>query len=289
MPEELVTVAGVRLCLQSFGSRANPALLLVGGATASMDWWDVELCELLAAQNLFVTRYDHRDTGRSESSPAGHPSYSSEDLATDPLRILDALGVARAHLVGLSMGGGIGQHLGATRPDRLLTLTLIATSPAGERADQRRLSPPEPRVSTLFERPLPEPRWDDRTAVVEYLVDGQRPYAGSLGSDDDRVRRLASIVVDRTEDIEASMKNHWLAESAGSDPFRLADLAVPTLVMHGTTDPFFPFDHGEALAAEIPGATLVPLEGMGHEVPPPALWDVVVAAIRRHISRVTEA
>ncbi len=288
MPEELVTIAGVRLCLQSFGSRTDPALLLVGGAAASMDWWDVELCELLAAQNLFVTRYDHRDTGRSESSPVGHPSYSTEDLATDPLRILDALGVARAHLVGLSMGGGIGQQLAATRPDRLLTLTLIATSPTGERADQRRLSPPEPRVSTLFESPPPEPRWDERAAVVQYLVDGNRPYAGSLGFDEDRMRRLATIVVDRTADIAASMKNHWLTESAGTDRFRLADIEVPTLVLHGTTDPFFPFDHGQALGAEIAGATLVPLEGMGHEVPPPSLWDVVVPTIRRHTSTVPE-
>lgn len=118
MAERLVTVDGVELCLETFGDRTDPALLLIGGAAASMDWWDVGFCQRLADGGRFVVRYDHRDTGNSVTSPVGEPSYSSQDLATDPLRILDALGIARAHLVGLSMGGGIAQHLAARHPDR---------------------------------------------------------------------------------------------------------------------------------------------------------------------------
>ncbi|MEN3268421.1 MAG: hypothetical protein V7646_5315 [Pseudonocardia sp.] len=279
MAERLVTMDGVELCLETFGDRVDPALLLISGMAASMDWWDVGFCERLAGEGRFVVRYDHRDTGRSVASPVGKPSYSSDDLATDPLRILDALGIRRAHVAGISMGGGIAQHLAARHRDRLFTITLIATSPAGARADQKGLPPIERRLAATFENPTPAPVWNDRAAVVDYLVDGERPFAGSLGFDEDRVRRLANIVVDRTRDIAASMTNHWVLEGGSAARFRLADIEVPTMVLHGTADPLFPFGHGEALAAEIPNASLVPLDGMGHEMPPPQLWDVVVPAI----------
>lgn len=207
------------------------------------------------------------------------------DLTTDSLRILDALGVAHAHLVGVSAGGGIPQELAALHPGRVLTITLIATSPAGARADQTPLPPMEPRLAATFNDPAPEPAWDDRAAVVDHLVEDERNLAGSLGLDEDRTRHLASIVVDRTRNVQASMTNHWiLIEHDSPVQFRLADITVPTLVLHGTADPLFPLGHGEALATEISGARLLPLEGMGHEVPPPQLWDIVVPAIVRHTS-----
>jgi pimeloyl-ACP methyl ester carboxylesterase len=283
MTEHVVRLpGGLELCVEPFGDPSDPTLLLIGGATASMDWWEVAFCERLATGGRYVVRYDHRDTGRSSASPAGSPTYTGDDLATDPLRVLDALGVARAHLVGLSMGGGIAQQLAAHRPHRVRTLTLIATSAAGERRDRRPLPPPEPRVAATFADPAPHPDWTDAEAVVAYLVEGERPYAGSLGFDEERVRRVARTVVRRTRDVAAATTNHWLLADEGADPFRMADIGAPTLVLHGTDDPMFPLAHGEALAAEIPGATLLPLDGMGHEVPPPQLWDVVVPAIVRH-------
>ena len=282
MAERIVAINGVDLCVETFGEPTDPAVLLIAGAAQSMDAWEVPFCARLAAEGRFVIRYDHRDTGRSRASPAGKPTYTEDDLTTDPLRVLDALGLAAAHLVGVSMGGGISQQLAATSRDRVLTATLIATSPAGERAGHGRLPSMEPRIAEAFEHPAPEPNWSDREAVVTYLVEAERPFAGSLGLDEERARRIAGIVVDRTVDIAASVTNHWLLAGDSSDPFRMADIHVPTLVMHGTTDPVFPFAHGEALAAEIPGATLIPLKGMGHEIPPPPLWDVVVAAIAKH-------
>jgi pimeloyl-ACP methyl ester carboxylesterase len=163
----------------------------------------------------------------------------------------------------------------------VLTITLIATSPAGERADPAELPRPAPRILATFDDPVPDPAWDDRAAVIDHLVAAERPFAGALGIDEARLRRIAGVVVDRTANMAASVTNHWVVEG-GPGPFRLADIAVPTLVLHGTTDPFFPPAHGQALAAEIPHATLVLLEGMGHEVPPPRLWDVVVDAICKH-------
>jgi pimeloyl-ACP methyl ester carboxylesterase len=279
--DRLVAIDGVQLCLETFGNSADRPLLLIGGATASMDWWPTELCTTLAAAGRFVIRYDHRDTGRSEASPPGRPTYSGAELATDPLRILDALDIGSAHLVGISMGGAIAQQLAAQHADRVRSVTLIATSPAGTRVDQHPLPPMEPRVEAAFADPAPDPAWDDHAAVVGYIVDAQRPYAGALGFDEDRVRAIATTVVERTRDVAASMKNHWVAVGGESDsaPFRLADITVPALVLHGTTDPFFPLPHGEALAAELPSATLIALGGMGHEVPPPELWDIVVPAI----------
>ena len=266
MAEELVDLGDVALCVESFGDPDAPTLLLLSGAAESMDGWDPAWCRELAAGGRRVVRYDHRDTGRSEASPPGRPAYAGTELARDALRILDALGVGRAHLVGLSMGGGIAQELAAHHPDRVATLTLIASSPAGRRTDSSALPGPEPRVAAAFSDPAPEPDWGDRGAVADYLVEAYRPYAGSLGFDEPAMRRLVELVIDRTKDIEAATKNHWLL-TGDSEEFAMADIAAPTLVLHGTTDPMFPFPHGEALAREIPDANLVPMPGMGHERP----------------------
>lgn len=284
MAERLETVSGVELCLETFGDPEDPALLLIGGAAASMDWWDSELCQRLADEGHLVIRYDHRDTGRSETSPEGRPEYSADDLANDPLRLLSALGIDRAHLVGLSMGGGIAQQLAAHAPERVLTLTLIATSPAGDSAGCQSLPPMEPRLAARFAEPSPDPHWNDRAAVIDHLVESERLFAGPRAFDEERIRRLAGIVFDRTRNMGASMKNHWILSGDDSPAFRLADIRSPTLVLHGTADPLFPFAHGECLAAEIPNAALVPLPGMGHQTPPPPLWDLVVRAITQHTS-----
>ena len=101
--------AGVELCIDEYGDSGDPTILLIAGAAASMDLWEPELCQQLADAGRHVIRYDHRDTGRSTTSPPGQPSYRSEDLFRDPVRLLDAIGQDQAHLVGLSMGGGIAQ------------------------------------------------------------------------------------------------------------------------------------------------------------------------------------
>lgn len=273
----MVLANGVELCVQTFGDPKSPAILLIGGAATSMDWWEEEFCERLAAGPRFVIRYDLRDTGQSVSYEPGAPQYGGPDLVTDAVGLLDALRLARAHVVGMSMGGGIAQRLALDHADRVASLTLIATSPGG--AD---LPPMSDELRAWFEEPPPEPDWSDRQAVVDYIVEDLREHAGTLPFDEEEMRALAGRIVDRTVNIASSMKNHYLLEGGEPVRLRLDELTAPTLVLHGTDDPLFPFGHAEALAAEIPGARLLALEGMGHELPPRPIWDQVVAAILDH-------
>jgi pimeloyl-ACP methyl ester carboxylesterase len=278
----IVEANGVELCVQTFGDTADPALLLIAGAAGSMDWWEDALCERLAAAGCFVIRYDHRDTGQSASYPPGAPGYNGRDLVEDAIGVLDALAVGPAHVVGMSAGGGIAQELALLQPDRVASLTLLSTSPAVSREiDVPALPPPSEELRKRFAEPLPEPDWSDRAAVVDYLVEDWRPFFGSGGFDEPALRELAARVIERTRNIASSMKNHWVMEQGEPVRARLGDIRAPTLVIHGTDDPLFPYAHAEALAAEIPGARLLPLAGVGHEYPPPATWDEIVPAILR--------
>ncbi|MBE1875807.1 alpha/beta fold hydrolase [Myceligenerans pegani] len=277
---------GGELCAESFGDPADPALLLISGLSAAMDWWDAGFCRALATGGRFVIRYDHRDTGASRTDPPGEPSYTGRDLAEDALRVLDAYDVDRAHLAGISAGGGIAQEIALEWPERVASLTLVSTSAAvplapGKSVDDAGLPPSAPEVRELFTNPPPDPDWSDARAVVDHLVAQERVYAAA-GFDEGFARRIAGQVVARSVN-PASSGNHWtLAEGEPLAAGRtLADLRAPTVVLHGDADPFFLLPHGQALAEAVPGARFVPLEGVGHQVPPPAAWRVVVDEMLR--------
>jgi pimeloyl-ACP methyl ester carboxylesterase len=176
---------------------------------------------------------------------------------------------------------GIAQRIAVCHPDRVASLTLISTSP-GPGPD---LPPAAERVRRLFAEPPPAPDWTDRAAVVGYMVEGERAFAGAHPVDEDRVREIAGRAFDRTRDMAASQTNHWIIDGGGPVRSGLGGIAAPTLVIHGTADPLFPLGHAEALAREIPGAELLALGGTGHQMPPPHTWDSVVAAILRVTSR----
>jgi pimeloyl-ACP methyl ester carboxylesterase len=129
---------------------------------------------------------------------------------------------------------------------------------------------------------VPLPDWAERSAVIDYLVGYERQLEGAEYFDEAHVRALVERIVDRTSDMAASMTNHAVAEEGELAPGRLDQIAAPTLVIHGTADPLFPFGHGEALAGGIPRARLLPLEGVGHQMPPRPWWPSVIAAILRH-------
>lgn len=283
MGERIVRIAGVDICADTAGDPADPAILLIGGASAALDWWPDEFCDRLAAGGRYVIRYDHRDTGRSATYPPGRPGYHAADLESDAAGLITELAGGRAHVVGVSMGGGLAQSLGVRRPSMVASLTLIATSPISRRVSTEPLPSVAPRVADAFAHPQPDPDWTDRDSVIAYLLAQEELYAAG-GFDPELTREIAGRVFDRSASI-ASAANHGLVvgEDDGDDgPADLAALAVPTLVIHGAEDPMFPPAHGRALAAEIPGAALLTLERMGHQVPPRSTWDVVVPAILRH-------
>src|SRR5689334_6724496 len=122
--ERMIERDGVRLCTESFGDPADPPVILVMGMSASMLWWDEGFCRMLAAGGRFVVRYDHRDTGRSQTDEPGRPTYTGMDLVGDIARVLDAYGIGAAHVLGLSMGGGLAQVLALDRPERVASLVL---------------------------------------------------------------------------------------------------------------------------------------------------------------------
>jgi pimeloyl-ACP methyl ester carboxylesterase len=272
---EIVEANGVRLCAQRFGHAHEPAILLIHGAAASMDAWDTEFCTRLAEAGRHVIRYDHRDTGESVSYPPGRPGYAMRDLAEDAVGLLDAFGLARAHLVGRSMGGGLALLAALEHPARVASLTLVGTSPGG---------PGLPPMSRAFldaiERTGPD--WSDRAAALEHVIGMLRIFSGpSRHFDEAALRREIPLGLARTTNVASSQINHFAMDPGPPLRHRLGEIAAPALVIHGDSDPVFPLGHAEALAREIPGARLLVLEGTGHELPP-AHYDLVIEHLARH-------
>jgi pimeloyl-ACP methyl ester carboxylesterase len=273
----MVEANGVELCTEPFGDPADPPVLLVMGLGASMLWWKEGLCRLLAEGGRFVIRYDHRDTGRSVTYEPGRPQYTGADLVADAVGVLDAYGIAAAHVVGVSAGGAFAQLLALAFPNRVSSLVLISTSPATP--GDRSLPPPTERFNSFLASA--EVDWSDHESVIEYLVAYERMLAGGVRPFDDAAwRELVRRDVERAHDIAAS-QNHSLAAEGDVSSEPMSSIAAPTLVIHGTADPMFPLAHGRALAQEIPGARLLTLERAGHGVDR-ADWERIARAIHAH-------
>jgi pimeloyl-ACP methyl ester carboxylesterase len=277
LAERMIEVNGVELCTEPLGDPADPPILLVMGIGGSMLWWEEGFCRMLVEGGRFVIRYDHRDTGRSVTYESGRPEYTGADLVADAVGVLDAYRIPAAHVVGVSAGGAFAQLLALGFPDRILSLVLISTSPA---------TPGERRLPSATERyarflATAEVDWSDQESVIEYLVDYSRVLAGGERPfDEAAIRTLVSRDVARARNIAAS-ENHGVIADGEVSRKSLSSIAVPTLVIHGTADPMFPAEHGQALAAEIPGARLLTLDGAGHGVER-ADWGTIVRAIIGH-------
>jgi pimeloyl-ACP methyl ester carboxylesterase len=275
--ERMIEANGVELCAEAFGDPADPPILLVMGIGGSMLWWEEGFCRMLAYGGRFVIRYDHRDTGRSVTYEPGRPEYTGADLVADAFGVLDAYGISAAHVVGVSAGGAFAQLLALAFPDRVLSLVLISTSPA---------TPGERRLPSATERyarfvATAEVDWSDDGSVIEYLVGYARVLAGGERPFDQvAARDLVRRDVERARNI-ASSENHGAIADGEVSRKPLSSIAVPTLVIHGTADPMFPPEHGQALAADIPCARLLTLNGAGHGVER-ADWETIVQAIIEH-------
>jgi pimeloyl-ACP methyl ester carboxylesterase len=279
MTERVISTNGVELCTESFGDPADPPILLVMGLSGSMLWWEDGFCGSLASYGRFVIRYDHRDTGRSTTYEPGHPGYTGSDLRADAVGVLDGYGLAAAHLVGVSAGGALVQLLALDLPARVLSLVLISTSPAvsGDPG-----LPPPSAAFTRFVRSATVD-WSDVDSEIDYLVAYARVLAGEERRfEEAEVRELVRRDAARACDF-AALQNHDLLADDDKPRKPLSSIEAPTLVIHGTADPMFPLPHGQALADEIPGARLLPLEGAGHGVQQ-VDWDTITQAIADHTS-----
>jgi len=276
LTERMIEATGVELCTEPFGDPADPPILLIHGNGASMLWWEERFCRMLADGGRFVIRYDHRDTGRSATYEPGRPGYTGGDMVADAAGVLDAYGIEAAHVAGVSSGGAMAQLLALDFPDRVRSLALISTSRAVSGGGP--LPPPTEEFMDFVSRARVD--WSDRESVIEYLVDYWRVLSGSRAFDGAGTRDLVRRDVERARDFAAA-QNHELVGDGERPRGGLSSITAPTLVIHGTADPMFPIGHGEALADEIPSASLLTLEGAGHGVER-ADWQVITAAILEH-------
>lgn len=277
MTERMIHANGVELCTEPFGDPADPPILLVMGIGASMLWWEEGFCRMLADRGRFVLRYDHRDTGRSVTYPPGRPGYTGTDLVADAAGVLDAYGIAAAHVVGVSAGGAFAQGLALDYPDHVRSLVLLSTT-AAVPGDRALSSPTEAFMRFVTSA---EADWSDASSVIEYLVSYSRMLAGGRRAfDETAVRELVRRDVERARDFAAA-HNHDAIPDDQRQRQPLSSIQVPTLVIHGTADPMFPPEHGQALAREIPGARLLLLEDAGHGIDR-ADWETIVRAIVDH-------
>ena len=261
----------IRLATEAFGDPNDPPVLLVMGATASMLGWPDAFCAALAGRGLHVIRFDHRDTGQSTTAPPGEATYAVEDLAGDVIAILDAYGIDKANLAGMSLGGYIAQMLAVARPERVASLTLIASEPLGW--DGAAL----PHISQAFLDhfgTLGSLDWSDRGAVADFLIESERLCAGTGAPfDEDRERARVERVMSRTDSLP-SMFNHGALAACEDWTGRFREIGCPVLIVHGAEDPILPVENGKAIAAGIPGASLVVFPGIGHEIPLPAIPEI---------------
>jgi pimeloyl-ACP methyl ester carboxylesterase len=282
MPEHVIRSAGVELATEAFGDRQSPAVLLIMGAMASMLWWPADLCQRLARRGRYVIRYDQRDTGHSTKYPPGQAHYTTEEMVDDTMRVLDGHSIAAAHFVGMSLGAMVGQIAAIKYPARVASLTAISSSPVV--VDRSHL----PGCSARFTEHLAAAEsvdWSNRTQVIDYMIADAHVLAGTgRAPEDAQVRAFVERDYDRSGGYEHAL-NHGALKIADTWRGRLAQIKAPLLVIHGTADPVYPFEHGVALSQAVAGAKLVRLHGGGHELHP-ADWDTIVEAIITHTNTV---
>ena len=291
MPQ--TTQNAVTLEYETHGDPANPPLLLIMGLGAQLTLWPIELVDALVERGYFVIRHDNRDIGLSTKfTESGVPDmsgvvaalmtgkkpdipYTLSDMAGDAMAVLDAAGVAKAHIVGASMGGMIAQLVAVEHPDRVLSLTSIMSS-TGNPA----LPPARPEAMAALTAPM-APDADLATILVRGALVSKA--IGSPGYPADAARLRANVKRDfkRSFHPTGAMRHMAAIVADGDRRARLKGVATPTLVIHGADDPLVPVEGGRDTAAAISGATILEVPGMGHDLPL-ALVDTIADAIARH-------
>ncbi len=294
--ERIAQANGIEICYETFGEPDSPPLLLIMGLGGQMISWDDAFCEALAQHGFYVIRFDNRDVGRSTRFPEAKPPsvrelmaavwrnkpldipYTLSDMANDAVGLLQALGIASAHIVGISMGGMIAQLVAIHHPDRVRSLTSIMSS-TGE--PERRLFL-RPKVLLALIRPGPT----DPEGQIEHGIKVWRLMQGpDQPFDVERARRNIERARERGDSPDGMARQLAAIVAAGSRKEALSKVTAPTLVIHGEADPLLSVQSGIATAQAIPGARLLLLPGVGHGIPVSAA-PKIVAAIVEHATQV---
>ena len=292
MTTDQATVNGVRLAYEDRGPRDAPSILLVMGLGGQLTLWPDEFVDALVARGFRTIRYDNRDVGLSTRfEAAGVPNlkwmfvkaaiglpvrsaYSLADMAADGIALLDHLGIARAHVVGASMGGMIAQHIAARYPQRALSLTSIMSTTGNRRLPRAR----KEAMQVLANRPM----GGDPEAMIAYSVRAAR-VIGSPGypAEEERLQRRVRADYERGFYPQGVARQMAAIVADGDRRSMLKRVTAPTLVIHGEDDPLVPPAGGRDTAASIAGARLMTIPGMGHDLPL-ALVDTLADAIAGH-------
>lgn len=271
--------AQIDIAYEQRGNPEHPTVLLIMGLASQMVHWPLGFLQSLLARELHVVRFDNRDSGHSthmhDAPPPDLPaalggdfssaSYTLSDMAADAVGLLDALGIEAAHVVGASMGGGIAQTIAIEHPTRVLSLTSMMFTTGNMSVGQAH---PET-AKALFGGPPPRTREESiQASVRRYEVVGSPGYP----VDSAAIAELAALAYDRDHDELAIARQAVATVASGDRTERLRAIDVPTLVVHGLADTLCDPSGGRATAAAIPGAELVLIEGMGHNIPP-GLWE----------------
>ncbi len=275
---------GIEIEYEEFGDPKAAPLLLITGLGAQMISWDDAFCEQLAASGFHVIRFDNRDSGLSTRMEAAgppdmaaalggdlNPAYTLDDMAADAAGLLDALGIEAAHIVGASMGGFISQLIAINHPGRTLSLTSIMSGPSRQDGGE----PPTPEGQALLFAKSPS----TREQSIEMAMVGRRALIGSADPFDEAFERAKATRAVQRAYYPVGTGRQLLAILAAEPRLeRLQGVRVPTLVIHGKDDILVPIENGRMVAAAVPGARMLELDGMGHDIPK-RVWPQVIDAI----------
>jgi pimeloyl-ACP methyl ester carboxylesterase len=287
-----VTANGIRIEYETFGDRSSPALLLIYGLGGQMIHWDEGLCRQLADKGLYVIRFDNRDVGlstkfdelgvpdamaalsaRMEGKTVDAP-YSLDDMADDAVGLLDALGIEKAHICGMSMGAHITQTIAIRHPTRVLSLAPIYGGTGNPALPQ-----PKPEVVRLLLTPPPQ----EREAYVEHRLKLWRTISGpAFPPYEAWCRKRAGQAYDRCFYPQGVARQYVAVVAHGDRRPALANVTARTLVIHGSDDPLVLVEGGRDTAKTIPGAELMIIDGMGHDIPHGGAWPRIMDAVAAH-------
>lgn len=290
-PPQIAHANGLDLCYEIFGASDAEPMILIMGLGAQMIQWDDDFCRQLAARGFRVIRFDNRDIGKSSKLSGGKrltafellrqrflhipvaATYKLSDMAQDTIGLMDALGIASAHIVGASMGGMIAQEIAISYPERVRSLISIMSTTGNPR-----LPPPTRAATALLMAPPPKTREE---FVARFARTWKVLRVGHFPEDEALDRERAERTYERGLNPAGAARQLRAILASGSRKTRLASVKAPTLVIHGTIDPLVHPYGGKDTAASIPGAKLLMIEGMGHALPLP-MWPQIIDAIDMH-------